>query len=132
MKKSPIIIIINKKPYTLYLDDEKSIRSLPKIDRQQLITLLEAVKRLEEPVQSVREPIATKVNVSTQADNIASVPGNLNVKSAGMGSGDADALMAQLIIQEELNKKPEITKQTIHKWVAGSAIAIILLILIFS
>ena len=118
MKQRPIIVIINKKPYTLYASDKESLSNLSETDRQQLITLLEAIKHLEFPVKSVTEPVAGRVNASTQTVNLH--------------SGDADAIMAQLIMQEELNKKPEITKHSIHKWMAVTAASIILLILFLS
>ena len=134
MKQSPIIVIINKKTYTLCASDVESIRNIPNADRQQLVTLLETIKRIESPVQPVAEQVAAKVNATLQAATTVSSAGSMpdyrNMMPENLNSGDADAVMAQLIMEEGLKKKPGITKHSIYKWVVGVAVIIILLVLI--
>ena len=125
MKQSEIIVIINKKPYTFSASNTEAIRSIPGADRQLLITVLEAVKREESSVQLAADSIlSSQVAVST------SCVSNREVLPERLRSGDVDAVMAQLTMEEDLKKKPGLTKQTIHKWMAAVAVSIILLILI--
>ena len=42
-----------------------------------------------------------------------------------------DALMARLVMEENRNRKPALTRQGMYKWVLGSAAIIILLLLLF-
>ena len=121
-----IIIIINKKPYTLCASDVEAIRKIPSADRQQLITLLEAVKRVEHPVQ----PVTATVNTASQTAAISTGAGGYQVSPERLRSGDVDAVMAQLIVEENLKQKPVLTKRSIHKWVAAVAVIIVLLVLI--
>ena len=128
MKQSEIIVIINKKPYTLSASNAEAIRSIPSADRQQLITVLEAIKREEGSVQVAANSILT-----SQVAASASCAGKVQEREVlpeRLRSGDVDAVMAQLIMEEDLKKKPGLTKQTIHKWVVAVAVSIILLILI--
>ncbi len=125
MKQSEIIVIINKKPYTLSASNAEAIRSIPSADRQQLITVLEAIKREESSVQLAADSI-----LPSQVAASTSCVSNREVLPERLRSGDVDAVMAQLIMEEDIKKKPRLTKQTIHKWMAAVAVSIILLILI--
>ena len=125
--QTTIIVIINKKPYTLCASDVEAIRNIPGADRQQLITLLEAVKRVENPVQ----PVTATVNTAPQTTAISTGAGGYQVSPERLRSGDVDAVMAQLIVEENLKQKPVLTKHSIHKWVGVVAVIIILLVLIF-
>jgi hypothetical protein len=128
MKQSPIIVIINKKPYTLYTSDIESIRDIPNADRQQLVTLLEAIKQLNNPAQSVTQQVTAKVGLTSQVAEDA--PDIASMRPERLRSGDADAVMAQLIMEEDLNKNPGLTKHSIYKWIGGAAVIIILLVII--
>ena len=86
---------------------------MPGEDRQQLIALLEAIKREETPAQASATPAAAY----TQP------PADQQL--------DPDALMAQLALEDKLNQKPGLTKQSLYKWVSGISVSIIILILIF-
>lgn len=125
MKQSEIIVIINKKPYTLSATNTEAIRSIPGADRQQLITVLEAIKREEGSVQLAADSI-----LSSQVTASTSCVSNQEVLPERLRNGDVDAVMAQLTMEEDLKKKPGLTKQTIHKWMAAVVVCIILLILI--
>ncbi|MDH5613226.1 MAG: hypothetical protein OEY66_12315 [Gammaproteobacteria bacterium] len=134
MNQPPVIVIINKKPYTLTATDSETIRAIPTEDRQQLIALLEALKLQESPVPASAMPISAGTNAPSYT--AATDPGSVNVPDhqtinrERLHSGDADALMAQLIMEENLNKKPGLTKQSIHKWTAVIAVIVFFLVLI--
>jgi len=120
MNQTKITFIINKKPYSLSADNIKAIRDMPSADRQQLMALLEAVKHEE----ALSQPV-DKINTNSQP--AAAAYQDMLPES---GIRDADAVMAQLIMEEDLNKKPPITKKTIHKWMAGFIAIVFLLVLI--
>lgn len=132
MRQPPIIVIINKKPYTLQgATDTRAISNMPSEDRQQLITLLETIKQQEVPSAY---QVTANVNAGTQAATAPSSASttslNSGVKLDRLHSGDADALMAQLIMEEEFKQKPLPSKKSIHKWTAIIAVIVFLLILI--
>lgn len=133
MKQPPIIVIVNKKPYTFSANDTEVIRSIPSADRQQLISLLEAIKQHEIQSQaSVQQAAARSSAASTVASTAAGASNSPVLQAMNterLHSGDADALMAQLIMEENLNKKPALTKQSIHKWTAIVALIVFLLVL---
>ena len=66
MNQPKIIVIINKKPYILYASDVESIRSIPSAERQQLITLLESIKKQESLSPSANQSV--DLTVATIAD----------------------------------------------------------------
>ena len=127
MNQPKIIVIINKKPYILYASDVESIRSIPSSERQQLITLLESIKKQESLSQSENQQVELAASTITDAGIIS---GEQKMKPELMNSGDVDAVMAQLIMEENLKKKSGPTKQSINKWMIVIAAIIFLLVLI--
>ncbi|MDH5387840.1 MAG: hypothetical protein OEY06_05280 [Gammaproteobacteria bacterium] len=127
MNQQDIIVIINKKPYTLNASDVEKIRNIPSVDRQQLIVLLEAIKREEVSTQQM----AAKVSAitSTISSDTSNVSGSQYMQPERQASADPDALMAQLIMEDQRNKKPGLTKHSIQKWTAIIAVVVFLLIL---
>ena len=113
MSQPTITFIINKIPYALNASNVEAIQKMPSADRQQLIALLEAIKREEKPTQASATPAA------------APLPTH---EPLGL---DPDALMAQLAMEDKINQKPGLTVQSLYKWVAGISISIMVLILIF-
>lgn len=85
---------------------------MPSADRQQLMALLEAIKSEENAAQPSSIKAATTQPSAAQ-------------------DLSPDALMSQLAMEEKLNQKPGLTIQSLYKWVAGIAVGIIVLILIF-
>ena len=127
MNQQDIIVIINKKPHTLNAGDAEKIRNIPSADRQQLIVLLEAIKREELSAQQR----AAKVDAITSS--ISDSASTTSVQQAilpEMGRADPDAIMAQLIMEDKSNQKPGLTKHSIQKWTAIIAIVVFLLILV--
>ena len=129
MNQPPVIVIINKKPYTLNLADNKSLHQIPVEDRRQLVTLLEKIKQLDAPVPAIARQ---RTAASETSQVTTSYPVNKSVNAERLHSGDADAVMAQLIMEDQLNKKPPLTKQAIHKWLAVVMAVIFFTVLIFS
>lgn len=134
MKQPPIIVIVNKKPYTFSANDTEVIRSIPSADRQQLITLLEAIKQQENQSQASVQQAAAMASATSTLASTAAGAGNSPIPQAmnreRLHNGDADALMAQLIMEENLNKKPTLTKRSIYKWTAIVALIVFVLVLI--
>ncbi len=127
MSQAPITIIINNNTYTLSATNIESLRGIPDADRQQLIALLEVMKQQERTLQPPHQQATTRANTSVVKPT--SLP---TTRPERLGSGDVDNIMAQLIMEERANQKPEITTQTIYKWAAIAAIVIIFLAAVFS
>jgi len=134
MYQSPIIVIVNKKPYTLRPTDIEAIRTMPAADRQQLISLLEVIRQQENQTQASTQQVVDRVSspsyTATAVADAGNAPVHLNMSPERLRSGDVDALMAQLIMEENLNKKPALTKQSIHKWTAIVAVIVFFMVLV--
>lgn len=130
MKHPTITIIINDKTYSLCASDVEAIRNISDTDRQQLITLLEAVKQQENQTQASNQNVAASSQTAATTSEFSNTIDYRNINAEQLGNGDVDALMARLIMEEKSKQKPGLTKQSIYKWVAGIAGIIILLILI--
>lgn len=113
MNQPKITFIINKIPYALTVTDVEAIKKMPSADRQQLMALLEAIKREESSAQP------------------SSIPAAAPTQSPARQDIDPDVVMAQLAMEDKLNQEPGLTKQSLYKWVLGIAVSIIVLILIF-
>jgi hypothetical protein len=135
MEQPKITFIINGKTYSLLADDAKAIRDIPGADRHQLILLLEAIRQQDflarAAVQNAvdRAKIPSELPVNRPASGNA--PDHAAPKPERLGSGDVDALMERLIMEEKRGKKPGLTAQGLVKWVVVLTGAIILLVLIF-
>jgi hypothetical protein len=129
MNSSVITFIVDSKTYNLSASNSKAIRAIPPGDRQQLIALLEAIKHQDSLAKAA---VQTAVDYVTAPLHGADAPiQNKAPKPERLGSGDADALMARLIIEEKRDKKPGFTKEGLYKIVAGFVAAIFLLMVIF-
>ncbi len=135
MEQPTITIILNGNTYRFSASDTKAIKNLPKSDRQQLIALLETVKREEQVSEAAVEQAVNKIKIPAQVpfkkSNPANVSNGTTAKPERLGSGDVDALMSRLIQEEKQNQKPGLTTATIYKWTAGILVVIILAVLIF-
>jgi hypothetical protein len=135
MDQAKITFIIDSKTYSLRASDAQAIRDIPSADRQQLILLLEAIKQQDVLARAAVQNAVERVQISTK--NPLNSPENGGTldhkvpKPERLGSGDVDALMARLVMEEKRDKKPGLTKQGMVKWVAVSVVVIILLVLIF-
>ena len=125
MRKPPIIIIINKKPYVINMDKIETIRAIPREDRQQLITLLDIIKSEENLVQVSDQSVSA---ITSSAGNIEDTHAPKHTKLEN--DGNVDAVMAQLIMEEDIKKKENLSKQLIYKWMMAVVVIIFLLILV--
>jgi hypothetical protein len=125
MQQATITIIIDGSTYSLNPTDKASIKSLPIGDRQQLITLLEAIQLFEKQ----RNASARKAEGTANA--AAALAATKPVGKEQLGKGDVDQLMAQLVMEEKNNRKPGLTQQGLYKWMGITVAVIILLVLIF-
>jgi hypothetical protein len=123
MNQPKITFIISKIPYALTATDVEAIKKMPSADRQQLMALLEAIKREENSAQ----PAATQATATSAA---AAIPTDASTQSPASKSVDPDALMAQLAMQDKLHQPSGPTKESLYKWVAGITVSIIVLIFI--
>ena len=134
MKQPTIIFIINGTTYSLCASDTKAIRNIPSVDRHHLVTLLEQVKHQERlSVDVVQQEIDKAKFYSRDAKSVPEAgiqPDHKAIKSERLGSGDIDALMARLVLEEKRSRKPALTKRGIYKVIGLFAVFVVLLILI--
>ena len=135
MEQPKITFVINGKTYSLRASDTQAIRDVPAADRRQLIVLLEAIKQQDVLAQAAVQSAVDRVQISTAiplsgSENGGSLDHKVP-KPERLGSGDVDALMSRLIMEEKRDKKPALTSRGLVKWVVGLTGAIILLVLIF-
>jgi hypothetical protein len=135
MQQPTITFIVNDKTYRLCATDSHAMRELPVADRQQLITLLEALKQQDILARQAVEQAVTraKAGPTTAAgkSNTGTQPQQPTVKPERLGSGDVDALMARLVMEDKLSQKPGLTQQGMYKVIAWAVAVIIALIVIF-
>jgi len=129
-QRPTITVIINGKDYRLSADDPATLKHLPQAERTELLQLLEALKH-----ERVRSPKAMQHALRTKpsaAAKTAQDQASAGLAQTGrLGHGDADALMARLIQEETLKRKPGLSKRGIYKFVGISALVIFLLVMIF-
>jgi len=107
---------------------------MPSVDRQHLVTLLEQVKSQEMlSVAVVQQEIDKAKFYSRDAKSVPGAgiqPDHKTIKPERLGSGDIDALMARLVLEETRSRKPALTKRGMYKVISLFAVFIVLLILI--
>jgi hypothetical protein len=131
MEQPRITFVINGNTYSLCATEQQAFGEIPDIDRQHLITLLEAIKR-HEVVSSAKAQQAVERAQSLLHDTSGFTSAQQHLpKPERLGSGDAEALMARLVMEEEMKRKPAMTTTSVYKFIAGLAVAVVILILIF-
>jgi len=134
MEPAKITFIIDGNTYSLRATDTVAIREIPSANRQQLISLLEAVKQQESIARASVEQAAERARPLTQAAGRPAAGSDPlapeAVRPERLGSGDVDALMARLVMEDERDRKPGLTKQGIFKWAGGFTALVVLLILL--
>jgi len=124
MNSGAITFVIGGVTYRLSAGDTNAIRNIPEADRAELIALLEAVQAQDVASKAAVQAAAASATISTSSPVGAS--GGPLPKAERLGSGDVDALMAKLIMEEKRERKPGLTKQGIYK-VVGFFVVVILL-----
>ena len=134
MEQPTITFVVNGNTYSLSASDNAALSNISDVDRQHLIALLDAVKLQETLSQAAVQRALDEARVSSRSTTGAPESTNPHAHQGQtpgrLGSGDVDALMARLVLEEEHNKKPGLTKQGLYKVVAGLAVFVILLVLI--
>ncbi|MEH6593359.1 MAG: hypothetical protein V7746_24025 [Halioglobus sp.] len=130
MKQPAITFVINNNSYSLCATDAAGIRSMPAADRQCLIALLESVKSEEARSRSAVQNAVDAARKAPVAPALGRAVDYQAVKPERLGAGDADALMARLIAEENRNKKPGLTKLSIYKVFGGFAVVVFLLVIL--
>lgn len=125
MQRSVITCIVNGNAYALNAADVKSMEKLLPADRQQLVDLLEAIKRQNSKRE--REVEKSSLEISALKKNI--VPQE-KIKPERMSSQDIDDLMAKLIREEQQNKKPRARPSKRFRYLAIAVLALALIALI--
>jgi len=124
MNQPGITFVVNGNAYSLQPDDRAAVGAIPAADRQQLIALLETVKEAERTANRIAEG-SRQVVAGAGSYNVD------QIKPERLGAGDADALMARLVMEENRHKKAIPTRQSLYKWIAVFAVVVILLVAIF-
>jgi hypothetical protein len=134
MQQPTITFILNDQTYRLCATDSHAMRELPVADRQQLITLLEALKQQDILArQAVEQAVArAKTGEATAAgeSKTGTQPQQQSVKPERLGSGDVDALMARLVMEDKLSQKSGLTQRGLYKVIAWAVAVIIALIVL--
>ena len=121
MNQSGITFVVNGNAYSLRPDDVAGVGAIPAADRQQLIALLETLKQAESTVSALAEGARREVAGIDMG----------RIKPERLGAGDADALMARLVMEENIQKKPIPTRQSLYKWIAVFAVVVIFVVVVF-
>ena len=127
-----ITFIINSNTYRIDPSDLNTIDAMSATDKQQLVELLVAIKRHDEQAKIKTQALlkrANQVSAINQDKPTASVD-QTTPRTERLRSGDVDALMARLAMEESNKQKAGLTKSSIYKFVGGLAVVIILLIVI--
>lgn len=121
MDRTIITVVIGGNAYKLSLGNADAIKAMPTADRQQLISLLEDVKR-QEAASNAAVNRAVTSQVSAASPSLSGTD--------RLGTGDVDALMARLAMEEKNSRKSGISKSTVYKILAGFFILTLLAMLL--
>lgn len=129
MNQSNITIVLRGNTYSLRSDQPQSMRDMPREDRESLIHLLDALKRIHENSERrVEDALArstAKAPPEIRRDAAVKQP-----PMERMGEGDIDQLMARLALEEQNRAGSRIKPATIYK-VAGVILVLIILLTLF-
>jgi hypothetical protein len=131
MEQPEITVVINGKAYSLGAGDAEAIGAIPPTERQQLIALLEAVKEQELRANEVTHRALEKAQPASQVAQGAGQLEHRQIRAERLGSGDVDALMSRLVMEESRDRRSVPTRQSLYKWIAVFAVVVIVLILVF-
>ncbi|MDH4039407.1 MAG: hypothetical protein OEW92_05715 [Gammaproteobacteria bacterium] len=126
MENPVITFVVNGKTYSLRASDSAALGAIPQAERQQLIALLEAVKQQDDRARALVQQAVDKAKAAAQGPQA----GARAPRPERLGSGDVDALMARLVMEEQRSRKPGPTRQDLYKWVLGVGVVIVLLVLV--
>ena len=123
MPQSAITFVINGNAYKLRPGDAAAASAIPAAEREQLMALLETLKGTQHASNTMAQP------GRQESAGVAPYTAG-QVKPERLGAGDADALMARLVMEENRHKKPVPTRQSLYKWIAIGGVVVILLVVV--
>ena len=125
MSTEKITFIVNGNSYHISASEPETLTTIDPTDRKALITLLEAVKHQQDASEQRADQILMQTAVPI-SDNPAAA-----IKPERLGRGDAEAVMARLILEEKAKQKKAPSQRSFYKWIIGFTALVILAILVF-
>lgn len=137
MNSPKITFVVNGNTYSIQADDTQALASIKAADQTALIALLESLKQHKSAQDhraatrlaqaSAAASSINSINNTSSSNSAPSGPG----KTERLGRGDADALMARLIMEEKAKQKQLPSHRSFYKWILGIGIVVILWVLLF-
>lgn len=131
MDQPSITFVLNGKTFTLRAGDSAAIGAIPAAERQHLLALLEAVKQQEDRAEAAARRAVDRIRMNSQGASGSARIDSGSAATGRLGSGDVDALMSRLVMEENRARKPALSRQLMYKWVLGCTLAIVLLAFMF-
>jgi len=133
MDQTIITVVIAGEAYKLDAGDSHTLAAIPAPRRQQLISLLEALRQEDassrERVARLAAATAPRAGSAAQQKTAIGAVNSQATPVERMGSGDVDALMARLVMEDNNARKPAPDKSLVYKVLAGVAILLLLAII---
>lgn len=137
MNSDKVTFVINGNTYSISAGDPKAISSISSPDKKALLTLLESLKQQQEATeQRANQRLAQAAMASSSVGSSANKPSAAALsdkpqKAERLGRGDADALMARLIMEEKAKQKNIPNQGRFYKWILGISAIIIICTFVF-
>ena len=125
MSSDKITFVVNGHSYAISASEPETLTAIAATDRKALITVLEAVKQQQKASEQRADQILMQTAVPI-SDNLATA-----IKPERLGRGDAEAVMARLILEEKAKQKNPSSERIFYKWIIGFAALVIMAILVF-
>tara|TARA_B100000809_G_scaffold206042_1_gene207995 strand:- start:923 stop:1300 length:378 start_codon:yes stop_codon:yes gene_type:complete len=125
MSSDKITFVVNGHSYAISASEPETLTAIAATDRKALITVLEAVKQQQKASEQRADQILMQTAVPI-SDNLATA-----IKPERLGRGDAEAVMARLILEEKAKQKNPPSERIFYKWIIGFAALVIMAILVF-
>jgi len=127
MEHPVITFVVNGKTFSLRAGDKAALGAIPEAERRQLLALLDALKQQDERAEALVQGAVARARATSRSPQGAAASA---APPERLGSGDVDALMARLVLEENRNRKPGPTRHDLYKWLLGFAGVVVLLVLI--
>lgn len=137
MTANKITFVINGNTYSISPDDPNALTSIASSDQAALLTLFESLKQQRASLELRANQRLAQSSTSSSAIAAASNNSSDNkslaqsTKRERLGRGDAEALMAKLIMEEKAKQKQQPSPSSFYKWILGIAGLIIICIILF-
>ena len=125
MQQQNITFIVNGQVYKVDTNNRKSMQKIAAADRLQLIHALETLKNMDATEHQAQPELKTPPVPQMQTSAAQNNP-----RPHRTGSGDADLMMQQLIMEQKQQHKEIPDRNVIYKWFLIIFAVILLLVLI--